>query len=105
MIGRMRHRVTIQSQSTAQDGHGQPVDTWTDVQSVWASIRPISSKEYYAASGERGEITHEIKIRFGATVSSEDRIVYGTRVFDIMPPFDVDERNRFLVVRAIERGV
>jgi head-tail adaptor len=91
MIGRMRHRVTIQTRTPGQDALGQPIDTWVNVKTVWAAIRPINAREFYSASGERGEI--------------KDRIIKGSRVFDIAPPVDVDERRRFLLIRAIERGV
>lgn len=34
--GDLRQRITLQEQSTDIDGAGQPIDTWTDVATVWA---------------------------------------------------------------------
>lgn len=104
MIGKMRHRVTIQQQSQAQDSHGQETEVWADVETVWASVRPVSGREFFAASGERSDITHEILLRYEPTLTPRHRIVYDGRIFDVVAVLNSDERDRFLDVKAIEHA-
>lgn len=104
MFGRMRHRVTIETQSTTVDAVGQRANTWTKVETVWCSVRPLSGREYLSASGPRAEITHEITFRYPVTVQPKDRILFGNRLFDVESVFTQDERGRYVTARAIENN-
>jgi len=104
MAGRLRHRVTVERRSEALDEFGQRVDVWTEIATAWAKVRPLSGREYLAASGVRAEITHEITMRYPIDVKPKDRVYFGTRLFDIDSVFTIDERNRFVVARAVENN-
>jgi len=100
---RFNHRLTIQRQSTTQDALGQKVDTWTTIDYAWASLNPVSAKEYFGSSAERAEISHKIVMRYGVTIAPKDRIVYGARIFDINEVMNMREDNQYLLVMATER--
>lgn len=100
--GRRDKKVTIQRLGTARDDAGQILDTWTDQHTVWASITPVAGREYFNASGERAEVTHKIGIVYGPTVAPRDRIVYGSRVFDVKSVINTKERNRDLQIMCTE---
>jgi SPP1 family predicted phage head-tail adaptor len=102
MAMNLNTRVTIQRRGTTQDTAGQTVETWSDTGTVWGSIRPISGREYFAASGERAEVTHEIMLRYGITVAPRDRVKHGTRLFDIKSVLNVDEMSRYLKLMCVE---
>jgi SPP1 family predicted phage head-tail adaptor len=85
--------VSIQRRGTAQDSAGQVVETWTETAKEWASIEPVSTREFFAASGERAEITHKIGMHYGVTALPRDQVVYGDRTFDIKGSMNVGERN------------
>lgn len=95
-------KVSVQRQTTTTDSYGQREDTWTETSTPWASIRPVSGKEYHNASGERAEVSHEIVMRHGPTVAPRDRIVYSSRTFDIRSVFNVEERGRYLKLMCRE---
>jgi SPP1 family predicted phage head-tail adaptor len=97
-------QINIERKTTVQDNTGQQKDVWVSVCTVWASIRPISSRQYYAASGDRAEITHEIIMRHGPQIRPRDRITYDGRIFDVQVPVNVDERDRYLNCRTIEHA-
>lgn len=99
--------VEIQRRSTAQDSAGQQQDVWTKVGTAWASIRPVSTREQRVASGPRADVTHEIVVRHGPEIRSEDRLVHGTpsRIFDVKgPPANIDEHNRYLKLMGVEHA-
>lgn len=96
--------VTIQKRGQTQDSAGQRRDTWQKVADVWASVRPVSGRNFFAASGERADVSHEIILRHGPTVKAGDRIMLGARTFEVVRPFNVDERDRYLKLMATENA-
>lgn len=94
---------SIERRGTAQDGAGQVIESWTEQEKAWVSIVPVSGREYFAASGERAEITHKISMAYGPTVLPRDRITWAGRTFDIRsPPLNVGGRNRELTLMCTE---
>jgi SPP1 family predicted phage head-tail adaptor len=104
MAGRLRHRVTVERRSEALDELGQRNNVWTAIATAWAKVRPLSGREFLSASGVRAEITHEITMRYPIDVKPKDRVLFGLRLFDIDSVFTVDERNRYVIARAIENN-
>ena len=94
--GRMRHRVTIQEPVVARNGYGEAITTWTAVATVWASVEPISGREYFAAEHMQSEITHRVKLRYRSGITSEMRVLYGTRLLRIESVIDWRERREEL---------
>jgi len=101
--GRRNHRVLLQSRGTTQNSVGQILpEVWTTTATVWASISPLAGREYLNASGERAEVSHRIFIRYGPTVAPKDRVLFGSRVFDIISVINIRERNRELELMCTE---
>ena len=96
--------VKIRRRTTTQDAAGQVRETWQTIGEVWASLRPLSGREYYSASGERSEITHEIIIRYGLEVLSKDRLEVDGRAFDVVTPINIGEQNRYYKLIGKENG-
>ena len=92
--GDLRHRITLQSPPTTQDSYGAPTGDYTDVATIWANINPISGRELFAAEQFASEITHRVRIRYRAGVTSSMRVKYGDRNFEIMYVINEYERDR-----------
>lgn len=83
--GELRRRVTIQQNNgTTTDSEGIPIENWVDVVTVWARVRDLSGREYFAARQVQAEVTTEITIRYRAGLTTKMRAKYGTRIFDIL---------------------
>ena len=82
--GSLNQRITIQSPSNTQDSLGQPLNDWTDICTVWASVSDISGKEYVSAASERSEVTTRIIIRIRDDIRADMRIVHGTDIYNIL---------------------
>lgn len=80
--GLLRHLVKLQSLSTGQDAIGQPVQTWSDVATIWADIRFLNGLETVRADAPVSAARCSIRIRARA-VNAGQRIVEGSTVFDI----------------------
>ncbi|WUR15708.1 phage head closure protein [[Empedobacter] haloabium] len=81
-------RITIQQRAEGQASDGQPVDTWTDVATVWADIRDITGREYVVAGAERSEVTTKIRIWRRAGITAGMRVLRGVIVYDVQAVLD-----------------
>lgn len=102
--GMLRHRVTLQERSTATDSFGQPIETWSDVGTYWAAVKPLRGREGEAIRQVKAEATHRVVLRAVAPVTTAMRLVFDGRVLDIIEALDVDERGRELNLVCIERS-
>ena len=101
-IGKLRHRIEIQSYSTSADDVGQPIKSWSTDMTVWAWVRPMSGREKMNVGQAVGEITHKITIRYNDSIAVINRIKFGSRYFDINFIGNYDERNVFMEIMATE---
>lgn len=63
--GKLRHRIQIQTYTEKQDTTtGAMTKTWSTFATVWASIEPLSAKEFIAARVEQSKIALRIVIRY-----------------------------------------
>mgnify|MGYP003319976012 CR=1 FL=1 len=101
-IGRMRHRVTIQSPTATVDTGGGRSIAWGTLKEVFADIQPVSASYKYKHGQETEEVTHKVIIRHRTDIGTNYRIKFGTRIFNIMGIINPDERDRFLELNCTE---
>ena len=104
LAGNLRHRVAIQTESTAVDSYGEPTASWSTDETVWASIEPTSGNEVDIGEGQAGIITHRIFMRYTANATVSKRLLFGARVFGIVSVLNHEERNEFLELRCKEES-
>jgi SPP1 family predicted phage head-tail adaptor len=103
--GTLDKRVVLQSVSRAPDGGGGSVDTWSDVATLWAAVRPLTGQERFLAQQVQAKLDTEIEIRHRAGVVAQQRFEYDARHFYIVqPPINPDSRNERLVCLCEERN-
>ncbi len=101
--GQLRNYVTIQQPTASSPNEfGETTDTWTTYARVRAGIIPQNSREFVSAKQVRGEMTHLVEIRSLGGVTSQMRVLFGTRVLNIDGVIDADERNRQMFLACIE---
>ena len=80
-------------------------ENWETDFTVWASLRTITGREFYAAGQETGEVTHNIKIRKRKWTRNAVtmRAVYKDKRFRFLtPPLDLDEEDRYQQLKVAE---
>jgi len=102
--GKMRHLVTLQRRSTTQDAMGQPTETFTTIADVVCQIQSTIGREFLRASGEVSVGSHVVhtRARDDITLHAYDRILFGTRVFDIEGVSDLNEDKRLWRIAVTE---
>lgn len=100
--GQLRHRVTIQQRTDADDGAGGLTITWTPLTVLWASVAPQTGRETIAARQVTPAMTHLVRLRYYAGLTTKHRVVLDGRALDILAIQNVEERNRELVLSCQE---
>jgi len=100
-----RHRISIQSYTAVADGEGGFTNTWTTTATVWAAVYPVKASQVFDYYSVNSEITHIIKLRGYITVNATQRVLFGTRIFEILTAENLQERDFVQVLSCKERVV
>lgn len=102
-IGKMKHRVELQTQTQTTDEQGiSVVSPWSTQRTVWARVEPFSGREYVDDRKITTEATHRITLRWqpGIDLTPAWRVLYGEKTFQIESVINIDERDETWVLIA-----
>ena len=104
--GKFAHRITFQRYDGTVDEYGDvrkdADENWDDFKTVWASVEPLSGKEFYAAEQSRSEVSHKLRCRYFPGLKTEMRIACGSRKFKIISAIDWREAHEEYLIMAQE---
>ena len=102
--GRLRHRLQILTLTSEQDSDGEMVETWSELDTVWGSFEPYSTKDVLAARSVQETTMARAIIRYHAGVSSDQRLSFQNRVYKIDgPPLaDMDSGIEYMTLMLSE---
>lgn len=104
--GKLRHKVVLQEPVQSQDPEtGAMVLAWKKVAEPWASIEPLSAREFIAAQASQSEVTTRIVIRYRPDVNATMRIVYRGKVYNIHGVLPDPESGRDYMTLPCSEGV
>jgi SPP1 family predicted phage head-tail adaptor len=106
--GIFRQRVTLQDLVETVDSYGQAIQTWTDVSTFWAEVRPISGREAVNIRQVYATATTLIRHRYlgpalDPSPKQRYRLEKDGRIFNILDPTNIEERNRSIESVCEER--
>lgn len=102
IIGRKRHRVTIRKQKITYNAYNEPIITYEDLATVWAEIKPLAGREFWAAQQINAEMTGEIRIRYRSDIKPTMIVKLGSRTFEILSIYDSMEKRQETIMRVKE---
>ena len=91
--GLMRDQVTIERNTPTIGSTGEEIDAWATYTTTWAHIR--------GSGGEENIKNLMMRVRH-QDILHTDRVVFGTRTFDIVSVRDSDGMARDLVIELRE---
>lgn len=100
--GTLRHKVIIQRAVTFRNEFGEPEESWIDLYTTRASFTGIKGREFFAGQQVNDETTVPITVRYRQELKATDRVLFGTRIFEILSVVNVSERDRKLVLNCRE---
>lgn len=77
--GKLRHFIRIFKPDNTLDGLGQETDGLTLVAEVYADIRCVSGRDFFAAQQQGATATHRVHIRHHTAVKAGMLVVWGQR--------------------------
>ena len=104
MIGKLRHQVEILKPIIITDQLGQEIEIWEVQHSVWASIEPLSGKEYFSAKQVNSEVNVKITLRYINSLLPHWVVQFGQRVFNIETIINFEEKNKYLQLLCSEKA-
>lgn len=93
---KLDRRVTLKRATIAQDEYGQPIETWADIATVWASWRRASARETLAAAEVAAAVSDVFETRFDSTwadLNPKDRLIYNGATYDIIEVAEIGRRE------------
>ena len=91
--GKYNRRVTIRRRSVGQDASGQPIQSWENVATLWASVLTQTGRESIKSDRPVSEVMASIRIRWRTDIVADMQAMLGTSIYDIKAIIP-DERNR-----------
>lgn len=92
----LNNKVAIKRLDSGVDEIGQPVDTWTEVASVWADIRHPSGSESIRADQVASVVRASIRVLKRADVTAAMRVYHGDRVYEIKAVLPDAQTNLYM---------
>ncbi len=74
--GRLDRRITLQTVVNSRDSIGGPVETWSDLATVWAQVRNVSAREVGLADQRGAAVKAAVTIRYRSDVADAMRVKF-----------------------------
>ena len=103
--GKLKKRVLLQKRTATTDRRGNASLAWGDVANAWSQISPMSGDESQRAGRTEATVTHVIHMRYRkdlTVLTQKDRVVFGSRIFNIEVVRNIEEANDELVLDCVE---
>ena len=101
MIASVTDGFQVEGTPTSDSGGGF-TQTWAELDVLWARLRALSAKELIAAGAQEGQVMYDVTIRYRSDVTTANRILIGSRTFNITGVMNPEDLNETLILRAVE---
>ena len=103
-IGRLDQPITIQELTTADDGMGATVDTYTALVNApkWAEYIVVKGMERMYADKLESSVEMKLKIRRDTRVTSTCRVLHKGKTYRLFGNPDDYQRDNYMILRCQE---
>lgn len=106
--GKLKHRLQIQEVAETVQPSGERTQGWSELATVWGSVVPLSGRELWNAQQAQPDVTHTVTLRSGGavtrvTITPKHRILYGSRVLNVLSVKDENENGFTLILNVMEK--
>ena len=108
--GRFNKRVTIQQLKTGVEDANNQTDVtdsnnWQTYATRWMELIPKGGREFRYAQQQEADLTHLVRFISDSTtrgITPQMRILFGSRVLNIVDSYDTDGRKQIQECKCIE---
>jgi len=101
-IGDLRKRITLLQITPQIDENGFATEEISELGTVWAAVSNLYGKEYFAAKAVQAENTVKFTIRYRPGITTDMKIQFQDRLFNITDIDDIKYKKRYLEIKAME---
>ena len=95
--GKLNRRLDIQTRTASKDATGSIVSNWADSAKVWAELVTQRGREAVIADSDRNQSTVQFRIRHRTITTTDHRILYQSRFYDITGITEEGLKNTLLL--------
>src|SRR5262245_20493120 len=102
--GKLDRRITLQQATVTYDSLNNPIQTWGDLATVWASRQDMSDTERVAASEVGADMTTRFQIRWSNLVSvlnPKDRLTFDGNSYEIVNVKEIGRREGIEITAVV----
>lgn len=81
--GKLRHWIELQEPSVSINAYGEREESWVHVAYMWASVEPLSAREFIAAQQMQSKVMTRIVIRRRSYIDATMRVIFRGQIFNI----------------------
>lgn len=97
--GKFNKRITIVGELEGKyDKDGYPINGEGEIATVWATVKPVSSRDYFTAKATQSEHIVRFTFRYREGIESDMKIIYRDKEYEIESIINDEEANRTLTV-------
>ena len=96
--GAMRYRIAIERTTQSRGSAGGVANNWAGLATVWGEYQPNRGREFFAARGLLAETNAVFKIRYRTDVTAKERVVFRSRVYNIIDAVAEEGRARYMLL-------
>ena len=91
--GKLDRRIVIQSRSLAQDGAGQPVETWATLCTVWANVEHLRGSEPFQGEQFNAQRKTTFKVRWRDDIDETMQVVFDDDTYRVQSVVEIGRRE------------
>jgi len=100
-IGALKDRVKLENPTYAAGSGGTATDAFTEVETLWAGIEPISINGRFQNYAAGVNASHVVKIRRNTNVAIGSRFIYQTRKLYVRSEMIGDKSFQFFICEEV----
>lgn len=102
-VGRLNKRISFLEYSTYKNELEQEVQEYIKVKKVWASVEPVSGKEYYNANKVENQTAYTVYVRYTEGIKPDMLIRYKSKKLYIKEVLNIMEKKELLKIICFEK--
>ncbi len=100
----LRDPIVVQQLTGGVDTAGQPVNTWTDLATIWADIRYNNGTQAIKANEEASITQASMRVRARTDITTDMRILANGKLFDIKAILPVKNTRQYMDLVVVQNG-
>lgn len=102
LSSRLNRRIEIVQRCNSKDEFGEAESEFETIKTVYAEIKPVTGKSFFAAQQVNSEITHQVLIRYTSNITPNLSIKFNNRMFEILYVMNYNEANEAILLMCKE---